>query len=350
MNPPMKSNDCFGDDWIKLLGVVSDSFYPFSMIQIIQQQVKTILKRIDTMFSNQNWNVKLAYALKNLSCIIGLVSVCILTVTICGCDPDIDDSPEDGPLITRVDPEKNKETVVSFVSSNPISGGTIRVNSEIKVSFNGTPKNISVNIFNRLKGKVERTSDKSITIKGPFNPGSLVLEVKWEGGSKTLKYDVKGAVYNRAEPSSGSNINPFTEITVSFTGEPEQVKVNHGIVTVTGNTIKVKDFRDLGDMSLRIQWRDGDVVLKYNVSSDPVAKIHEVWVDYDVFEGGRKGMRIHVKFSALHMQFDDGSINAYFYFKDGAALKDFNGQFSTVGGKVVVSRDFQTTPLSFNFQ
>lgn len=279
--------------------------------------------------------------MKNLCCIIGFVLVCILTVIICGCDPDIDDSPEDGPLITRVDPEKNKETVVSFVSSNPISGGTIRVNSEIKVSFNGTPKNISVNRFNRLKGKVERTSDKSITIKGPFYPGSLVLEVKWEGGSKTLKYDVKGAVYNRAEPSSGSNINPFTEITVSFTGEPEQVKVNHGIVTVTGNTIKVKDFGDLGDMSLQIQWRDGDVVLKYNVSSDPVAKIHEVWVDHNVFEGGRKGMRIHVKFSALHMQFDDGQVAAYFYFKDGAALKDFNGQFSTVGGKVVVSRDFR---------
>ena len=148
--------------------------------------------------ANQSLNKIGDYMMKNVYCIIGFVLTCMLTVTIFGCDPDVDDSiEEDGPL-SQVDSEKDRETSVEFVSANPSSGGTIRVNSEIKVFFDETPKNVSVN-----KGKVEQTSDKGVTIKGPFDPGSLVLEVKWEGGSKTLKYDVKGAVYNRAEPSSG---------------------------------------------------------------------------------------------------------------------------------------------------
>ena len=93
-------------------------------------------------------------------------------------------------------------------------------------------------------------------------------------------------------------------------------------------------------MSLRIQWADGDVVLNYNVSGDPVAKIHKVWVDHNVFEGGSKGMRIHVKFDAWYMQFDDGRVLAYFRFRDGDALKDFNNRFHTADGKVAAWRDF----------
>lgn len=66
----------------------------------------------------------------------------------------------------------------------------------------------------------------------------------------------------------------------------------------------------------------------------PRAEIHKVWVDHNVFENGYKGMRIHVKFSTYNMLNHSGECNAYFYFANGTALKDFNGRYKTTSGYV----------------
>lgn len=63
--------------------------------------------------------------------------------------------------------------------------------------------------------------------------------------------------------------------------------------------------------------------------SIPLALILNVWADHNVFEGGRKGMRIHVDFSTSNMTNIKGKYVVYFYMQNGIELRDFNGQYNT---------------------
>lgn len=230
---------------------------------------------------------------------------------------------------------------VKFSSAEPKSGSTIQLNTEIVITFNEEPENVSVS-----KGSIASKSGNRITIKGPFDPGELVLEVKWKGGSKTLSYEVEGAVFSSVSPGEGNTINPFTDITVRFNGRPENVKVSHGTTNVSGSTVTIKGpLFVVGRIPLIIEWKGGSKVLNYVIDDAPVAKIEQVWTDHNVFENGEKGMRIHVEFHAWHMQFQDGRVIAYFSFRDGAPLKDFNGKFKTENGNVSASKNF--TPGHF---
>ncbi|MES1216570.1 MAG: hypothetical protein ABUT20_13730, partial [Bacteroidota bacterium] len=57
------------------------------------------------------------------------------------------------------------------------------------------------------------------------------------------------------------------------------------------------------------------------------ATFGKMWVDYDVTEDGKKGMRIHVKFSAFHMKNVDSYLAIYFEKKDGEKLKTSNTNY-----------------------
>lgn len=45
------------------------------------------------------------------------------------------------------------------------------------------------------------------------------------------------------------------------------------------------------------------------------AKIEQVWLEYNVYSGNERGMKIHVKFSVNNMLNKSGNVVAYFYFK-----------------------------------
>ena len=66
----------------------------------------------------------------------------------------------------------------------------------------------------------------------------------------------------------------------------------------------------------------------------PEARILKVWVDHNQFEDGVKGMRIHVKFEVDNLKGGKGSVIAYFYYKNGNPLKDFNEKYRTTNGEV----------------
>ena len=87
-------------------------------------------------------------------------------------------------------------------------------------------------------------------------------------------------------------------------------------------------------------------------SADPRATFDKLWVDYDVFEGGVKGMKIHVKFTAYDMLNMDGFLAIYFQYDDeiGGWLKDKNGKFTSSEGDVAVYKSIkpQYNPALFS--
>lgn len=83
------------------------------------------------------------------------------------------------------------------------------------------------------------------------------------------------------------------------------------------------------------------------VSVEPSATFKNLWIDYDILQGGIKGMRIHVNFTVYNMKGIPGYLAIYFQRRDGTPLNDNNGKFDSEDGTVAVYREiapgYQTT-------
>jgi hypothetical protein len=74
-------------------------------------------------------------------------------------------------------------------------------------------------------------------------------------------------------------------------------------------------------------------------SSTVQADFNRIWVDYNVTENGKKGMRIHTNFTVRGMK-DVASYQAiYFEKKDGQRLRDKNKNFYSTAGEVAVYKE-----------
>ena len=71
------------------------------------------------------------------------------------------------------------------------------------------------------------------------------------------------------------------------------------------------------------------------------AEFEKIWVDYNVKENGRLGMRVHVKFSVFNMKNVDSYLMLYFEKSDGTKLTTTNKKFSSKDGQVAVSRSLK---------
>jgi len=78
----------------------------------------------------------------------------------------------------------------------------------------------------------------------------------------------------------------------------------------------------------------------YN-NSRASASFKDIWVDYDVKEGGQNGMRIHVKFTTYGMKNLDSYLAIYFLDERGNSLRDKNGKFNSTSDTVAVYRDLK---------
>lgn len=76
-------------------------------------------------------------------------------------------------------------------------------------------------------------------------------------------------------------------------------------------------------------------------TSGPSAKFEKIWVDYDITEGGLKGMRIHTKLTVYGMKNVASAIAIYFETGDGKRLRDTNKSYYTTGGDVTVQRELK---------
>lgn len=91
-------------------------------------------------------------------------------------------------------------------------------------------------------------------------------------------------------------------------------------------------------------------ILKSNPILKPTGNIEKVWVDYDVTDDSRKGMRIHAKFTAGNLKDTECKMLIYFYYKSGNALKDLNKKFYTTSGNVSSSKKFNPGYINSNYE
>ena len=84
-----------------------------------------------------------------------------------------------------------------------------------------------------------------------------------------------------------------------------------------------------------------------NITFEPSATFQRLWIDYNITEGGVKGMRIHTDFKVYNMKGIDGYLALYFQERDGTSLPDNNGEFNSANDTVALYREitpgFQTT-------
>jgi hypothetical protein len=73
-------------------------------------------------------------------------------------------------------------------------------------------------------------------------------------------------------------------------------------------------------------------------TAKPSATFQKIWIDYDVTEEGKRGMRIHTAFKVLGMKNVPGYLQIKFQMRDGTALKDNNGEFDHEDGSVAAFR------------
>ncbi len=72
------------------------------------------------------------------------------------------------------------------------------------------------------------------------------------------------------------------------------------------------------------------------IDSDVKITFDRVWVDYNVTEKGRKGMRIHVKFSVKNLKDVKSYVAVYFQKKDGTSLTTTNSDFRSQNGNLAL--------------
>lgn len=67
----------------------------------------------------------------------------------------------------------------------------------------------------------------------------------------------------------------------------------------------------------------------------------EMWIDYDVTEDGKKGMRIHLKFSAKNMKGIDAFAAIYFEKKNGEKIEGLNSAYRSKNGQLAVYKSIK---------
>ena len=150
---------------------------------------------------------------------------------------------------------------VAFVSVDPANGASLTMNDTITLTFDNPPDDVTVSTG------VATVTDNTVTITGPFTPGTLELTITWADGSQTLTYTIKPSVaFVSIEPTINSLLTVDGSITVTFDNPPEDVTVSAGVPTVSDNIVTITGPFTPGTMELTITWADGSVTFTYTVA------------------------------------------------------------------------------------
>ena len=151
-------------------------------------------------------------------------------------------------------------TPVAFVSVDPSIDSQLEADDTITLTFDNMPEDVSVNTGTAT------TTDTTVAITGPFDPGALALTVTWKDGTETLAYTVRQpAAFVSADPATNSRIEIDGAITLTFDNTPEDVEVSPGVATIDGKTVEITGPFDPGDLELMVTWKDGTETLTYTI-------------------------------------------------------------------------------------
>ena len=121
-----------------------------------------------------------------------------------------------------------------FMSAEPAVDSEIIPTDSITLTFDHPPEDVTVS------AGVATITDNTVTITGPFTPGTLELTITWADGSEVLTYTVRQpADFVSAEPAVDSEIIPTDSITLTFDHPPEDITVSEGVATITDNTVTI---------------------------------------------------------------------------------------------------------------
>lgn len=67
----------------------------------------------------------------------------------------------------------------------------------------------------------------------------------------------------------------------------------------------------------------------------------KLWIDYDVTEGGKKGMRIHVAFTIYNMKGMDAYVAVYFEKKNGEGIEGISAEYRSKNGQLAVYKSIK---------
>ena len=116
--------------------------------------------------------------------------------------------------------DDEKTPVAVLVNATPPASGEIPANGTITVTFDITPKNVTVKTNAGKIGKTEIVG-KTVTINGPFTPSKLILTITWADGEQTLNYTVTAPDPGDAKYAGETVIDP--EVQPELTKSPFKV-------------------------------------------------------------------------------------------------------------------------------
>jgi hypothetical protein len=134
------------------------------------------------------------------------------------------------------------------------------VNDTITVTFDHPPEGVTVS-----EG-VATITENTVTIAGPFTPGTLELTITWADGAQNLNYTIRQpADFVSVAPETGTKITTDDIITLTFDHPPEDVTVSEGVATVSDETVTITGPFTPGTLELMITWADGSQNLSYAI-------------------------------------------------------------------------------------
>lgn len=247
-----------------------------------------------------------------------------------------------------------------LLSRTSISVGASSGSTTIAVTSNRTweLRNTSSSMFSVSK------SGNTITIQNYSNSSTSsrndYFDVATTDGSKSVRVYVYQngktaspslSVSKTSISAGASGITEYITVTCNTTWEVQYPSGTMYSVTRSGNTLTVKINANSSTESrsdyFNVKTTDGSKVQKITLSqtgkssySNKSAKINRIWVDHNVYEDGKKGMRIHINMNVYNLKSKQCRATAYFYTESGTALTDRNNNYHTTDGKVSCGENF----------
>ncbi|MDE0682812.1 MAG: dockerin type I domain-containing protein [Candidatus Poribacteria bacterium] len=126
---------------------------------------------------------------------------------------------------------------VVFVSADPEPESELEIDDTIVLTFDNTPE-----AFTTSTG-IATVIDNTVTLSGPFDPGTLVLVITWADGTQTLRYTVREPdteppqITNVIAMDSDGNIEPQpTQNTTRFEITFNEPVIGQAILFTAGGT------------------------------------------------------------------------------------------------------------------
>lgn len=188
------------------------------------------------------------------------------------------------------------------------------------------------------KGIRIHTAFKVFSMKGT----SGYLQLKFQKRDGTALMDINGA-YDHEDGSVAAfrSIKPGFDTTVyedldvfmpydelDLSAGDYQLRADIDVIYEEGGLIQHLDFFNFD------YTQPGKTPIRGGTA--PSGKFERIWIDFDVNEGGKYGMRIHVKFTVYGMKNLPSYLGLYFKKSDGTRLLTNNTNYRSTDGQVAI--------------